>query len=336
MTASADTLLQHTLSGGPPTGAWFLHGDADRLRDEAARSIVDAALDPATRDFNYDEFRSEDVSAEELAATLAMPPMMAERRVVYLRDVQRLAPTVRKVVTSALDALPADVVLVLTGTIPKGSRAAFYRELRKRCRTLEWSAPRDSEVPGWVLERGKRRWGLALRPEGAQAIAAAVGADLSRLDAELEKLSATGEREPSTERIRELIPRTRRIDRWTWLDLVAERRYRAALRELDDILTSESGVGLVAGLVDQHLLVGLAVEGGVGRVKQTLSETGRGYLSWKANTYARQARGWRPGEVDGALKALHRADRLLKSGGTDRAVMTELLLGLEGERPARS
>jgi len=336
VTVSAEARLQQTLSGGPPAGAWFLHGDADRLRDEAARMLVDAALEPATRDFNYDEFRSEDVSAEELAAALAMPPMMAERRVVYLHDVQKLTPTVRKVVTSALESLPADVVLVLTGTIPKGSRAAFYGDLRKRCQTLEWSAPRDSEIPGWVLERGKRRWGLELRPDGAQAIAAAVGADLSRLDAELEKLSATGERDLSTERIRELIPRTRRIDRWTWLDLAAGRRYRVALRELDDILTSESGVGLVAGLVDQLLLVGLAVEGGAGRVKKTLSETGRGYLSWKANSYARQARAWRPGEVDGALRALYRADRLLKSGGADRAVMTELLLGLEGELRARS
>jgi len=336
VTAAAETRLQKTLAGGPPSGAWFLHGDADRLRDEAARSLVKAALDPATRDFNYDEFRSEDVSAEELAATLAMPPMMAERRVVYLHDVEKLTPTLRKVVAAALETLPGDVVLVLTATIPKGSRASFYRELQTRCQTLEWSAPRDSEIPGWVVDRGRRRWGLALRPESAQAIAAAVGADLSRLDAELEKLSATGEREPSIERIRQLIPRTRRMDRWTWLDLVADRKYGAALRELDDLLTSETGVGLVAGLVDQHLLVGLAAEGGAGRVKKTLSETGRGYLSWKANSYARQARAWRPGEMDGALRALYRADRLLKSGGKDRAVLTELLLGLESERRLRS
>jgi len=336
VTVAAETRLQQFLSRGPPTGAWFLHGDADRLRDEAARMLADAALDPSTRDFNYDEYRSEDVSAEELAATLAMPPLMAERRVIVLREVQKLSPAIRKVLVGALGTLPGDVVLILTGTIPKGSRASFYRELGKRCRTLDWSAPRDAEIPGWIVERGRGRWGLELGPEAAQALAAAVGGDPSRLDAELEKLSAAGDRRPTADRVRELVPRTRRIDRWTWLDLVAERKYGAALRELDDLLTSESGVGLVAGLVDQHLLVGVAVEGGVARVKQTLSETGRGYLSWKANSYARQARAWRPGEIDGALERLYRADRLLKSGGKDRAVLAELLLVLEGERRARA
>ena len=134
----------------------------------------------------------------------------------------------------------------------------------------------------------------------------------------------------------DLIPCTRRIDRWAWLDLVSGRDYTGALRELDDVLTSERGVGLVAGLVEQHLLVGLAMEGGVGRVKKMLAETGRGYLSWKANLYGKQAGSWRVEEMDRTLRHLHRADRLLKSGGRDRPVFEELLLTLEGERRERA
>ena len=59
---------------------------------------------------------------------------------------------------------------------------------------------------------------------------------------------------------------------------MAERSYGAALRELDDLLTSETGVGLVAGLVEQHLLIGLAAQEGVEGVRKVLAETGRGYL----------------------------------------------------------
>jgi DNA polymerase III delta subunit len=104
------------------------------------------------------------------------------------------------------------------------------------------------------------------------------------------------------------------------------------LRDLDDLLTSESGVGLVAGMVEQHLLIGLAADGGVSEVRKVLSGTGRGYLSWKANVYGKQARGWRTSEIDRTVRHLHRADRLLKSGGKDRPVLTELLLTLESER----
>lgn len=332
MTTSVDAQLARVLAEGPPTGGWFLHGDAARLRDEAARQLVDAAVDPATRDFNFDQFRAEDTSAEQLASTLAMPPMMAERRVVCVRDAERLSPSTRKVLQSALGKLPADIVLIITATIPKGSRAAFYRDLKSSCRTLEWTAPRSAEVPGWIRDRAKRRWGVDLSPRISQLIAGAVGEDLSRLDAELEKLSTLPEAERTETRIVELVPRTRRIDRWTWLDLVAGRDYSRALRELDDILTSERGVGLVAGLVEHHLLLGLAVEKGAGGLRKVLTETGRGYLSWKANAYAKQASLWSSEEIDMAMRMLYRADGHLKSGGTDRAVLGELLLDLQHSR----
>lgn len=323
---SGDAMLARALADGPPTGGWFLHGDAARLRDEAARQLIDAAVDPATRDFNFDQLRSEDTSGEQIASTIATPPMMAERRVVCVRDVERLSPTSRKVLQASVAKLPHDVVLIITGTIPKGSRAAFYRELKSSCKTLEWTSPRPAEIPGWIRDRAKRRWGVELSASVAQLIASSIGADLSRLDAELEKLSTLPEDDRTEERIAELVPKTNRIDRWTWLDLVANRDYRTALNELDDVLTSERGVGLVAGLVEHHLLLGLAVEKGGSGLRSVLSETGRGYLSWKANAYAGQARAWSTAEIDAALQGLHRADRHLKSGGTDRAVLVELLI----------
>ena len=335
MNAPLDPRLSRVLGKGPPTGAWFLHGDAIRLRDEAARQLVEAAVDPTTRDFNYDQFQAEDVTDEQLAATLAMPPMMAERRVVFVRDVERLGTKARAVLQRAVAALPSDISLIVTARIPKGSRAALYRDLRKSCRTLEWSTPRPAEIPGWIHDRARRRWKLDLSPVAAQWIAGAVGSDLSTLDAELEKLASLPSDRRTDADIRAVVPRTHRIDRWSWLDLVASRDYGRALRELDDVLTSERGVGLVAGLVEHHLLLGLALETGPAGLRATLSETGRGYLAWKANAYAKQARAWTVHELDHALRALHRADRHLKSGRRDGAVLAETLLELGQARDTR-
>lgn len=328
MTLAAESELARLLERGPLAGAWFLYGDALRLKEEAAARIVDAALDPATRDFNFDRFHADGTSAEELAAALATPPMMAEHRVVSVREAQSLIPTARKVLQAAVESPPPDLVLVVTATIPQGSKAAFYRVLRANARSLEWSAPREAEIPGWLLARARAHHGFELTREAAQAIAAGLGDDLSLLDAELEKLAALGEERLGAERVRELLPSTRRIDRWAWLDGVAAREYDRALGELDDLLTSDRGVALVAAMVEQHLFVGIAVQGGAGLVRRTLSETGRGYLSWKAGVYARQARRWTAPEVRNALRLLHRADRQLKSGGSDRAVLLELLLAL--------
>ena len=335
MSTPLDPRLSRALARGFPTGAWFLHGDAVRLRDEAAQQLVEVAVDPATRDFNYDRFQAEDVTDEQLASTLAMPPMMAERRVVFLRDVERLGKKAQAVLQRVAAAPPADLALIVTARIPKGSRAAFYRNLKQACRTLEWKTPRPAEVPGWVHDRARRRWKLDLSPTSAQWIASAVGTDLSTLDAELEKLASLPADRRTEADIRGVVPRTHRIDRWAWLDLVAARRYRSALRELEDVLTSERGVGLVAGLVEHHLLIGLALDAGTAGLRAALAETGRGYLSWKANAYARQARAWTVHELDHALRVLHRADRHLKSGRRDHAVLAEGLLEL-GRAKSRS
>lgn len=328
MTLAAESELGRLLERGPLDGVWFLHGDALRLKEEAASRIVDAALDPATRDFNFDRFHADATSAEDLAAVLAMPPMMAERRVVAVHEVQSLVPTARKVLQAVVERPPPDLVLVVTATIPDRSKAAFYRALRAKARSLEWKTPREAEIPGWLMSRARGRHGFELTRAAAQAMAAGVGDDLSLLDAELEKLAALGRPRVDADRVRELVPSTRRVDRWAWLDSVAGREYGRALGELDGLLTSDDGVALVAAMVEQHLFVGIAVQGGASLVRRALAEAGRGYLSWKADTYARQARRWTAAGIRSALGLLHRADRQLKSGGSDRAVLLELLLAL--------
>lgn len=330
MTLSAEARLERLLEEGIGDGAYFFHGDADRLREEAARRVVDAAVDPAIRDFNLDIYRGDDVEPRALAATLAMPPMMAARRVVLVTDVQSLTPTGRGVVRDAVEEPPPGLALVLTARIPDRSKAAFYRVLRERCTALEWSAPRGEEIPGWLMERARDRYGLRLDGRAARAVVAAVGEDLSRLEAEIEKLAtAVPEGEAvSIERVRALVPRVRGVDRWEWLDRVADRRYEEALGELEDALAGHSAVGLLMAMVDQHLFLGVAAEEGASGVKRALRETGKGWLSWKARIYAGQSRRWTGPELRRALGLMQRADRQLKTGGEDRGTLRELLLAL--------
>ena len=79
------------LEKGGKGGVFFLHGDDEFRKDEAVRVIVDAHLDPATRDFNLDMLRASEVDGERLASVLATPPLMAEWRVVVVRDVEAVA-----------------------------------------------------------------------------------------------------------------------------------------------------------------------------------------------------------------------------------------------------
>ena len=76
-------------------GVFFLQGDDAFGREEALRHLIDAHMDPAVRDFNLDALRGSAVDVDTLASILATPPMMAEWRVVVIRDAEPLAMSSR-------------------------------------------------------------------------------------------------------------------------------------------------------------------------------------------------------------------------------------------------
>ncbi|NJD20250.1 MAG: hypothetical protein FIA95_13340, partial [Gemmatimonadetes bacterium] len=121
-------------------GVFYLHGEDDFRKEEVVRALVDAHLDPATRDFNLDPLRGSEVDAETLASVLGTPPMMAEWRVVVLREVEGLAASARtRDILLANVARPAPgLALILSCRVPDGSKAKFYKDLERTARSAEF------------------------------------------------------------------------------------------------------------------------------------------------------------------------------------------------------
>ncbi len=76
------------LKKGDIAPVYYLVGAEDLLKTDLARDISDRVLDPALRDFNFDQRTATSLDPEELSTLLNTLPMMAERRVVILRDVE--------------------------------------------------------------------------------------------------------------------------------------------------------------------------------------------------------------------------------------------------------
>jgi len=328
--------LARTLRDNTAGGAFFFFGDEDFFREEAVARVVAAYLDEATRDFNFDQLRGSDVDADALASTLATPPMMAEHRVVVVRDAQGLGQKGREVVEAAAKAPEPGIALVVSATIPQGSKAKFYDELKKRAISIEFNSLAADDAPGWLMEEARASHETELDADAARAIVAAMGVDLGMLVAELKKLVAyVNERKRITlDDVKAVGGSIPRADRWAWFDLVAERRFREALEVLPVLLEQgDNGVGLVIGMGGQLLKVGIACAGG----QRALEAELKPFQRWMARRIVPQARKWTLPEIDQALTELLRSDRLLKSASmNDRQAMEELLLRLWAIHPARS
>ena len=311
-------------------GAFYLHGD-DLFRKEAAvRTLIANHLDPATKDFNLDPLRGTDVDAETLASVLATPPMMAEWRCVVLREVEGLASGkhAREALMKVVASPPPGLALIMSGTVPQGSRAKFYKELAKTAQSLEFPEFSEADVPGWIMDRAREVHSVEFEIAAAQALGAAIGTNLGVLSQELEKLAGfVGDAAVVTvadvEAAGTKLPTQ---DRWRWFDMVGDRKFRDAVEGLGILMgQGESGVSLVIGLSTQFLRLGVASEGGSRELEGVLPP----HQKWLAKRIGSQAKRWPRRELEAALDGLLRADRLLKaSPHTDHHFVEEWLLAL--------
>lgn len=320
--------LHRTIAQGQRGGAFFVFGDEDYLKEEVTAALVDAHLDPSTRDFNYDQLRAGDVSPETLGSIVATPPMMAEWRVVVVRDVQAMATStrLRAVLEQLLERKTPGLLLVLTAEIP--SKAQFYDKLKKMTVPVECASLSEADLPGWLRARADAQ-GVKLDANAARLLAASIGSDLGVLSQELKKLieHAGESRQITSQSVESLVGKVARQNRWEWFDLVTDRKFAEARKAIPTLLDSgDSAVGLIIGLGTQFLRVGIGAAGG----QRALEEALPPHQKWLASRIARQLRGWTSAAIDDALDDLLRADRLLKSASlTETQVLEELLLRLQ-------
>jgi hypothetical protein len=115
--------LRKEVKAGKLASVYYFHGAEETLKEEALGALVDLAVDPASRDFNYDVRHATSLDPEALHALVNTLPMMAEKRVVVLRDVDGWtvkSPT-RKVLLEYLAKPAAETLLNLVST--NGGRA---------------------------------------------------------------------------------------------------------------------------------------------------------------------------------------------------------------------
>ncbi|MQA89119.1 MAG: DNA polymerase III subunit delta [Gemmatimonas sp.] len=324
------------LRANPPSATVFLHGREEFLREESLQQVLTVVLDPSTRDFNFDQLRGSAADPETLASTLATPPTVAAYRLVVVRDAQGLTPKCRGVVEDFLKNPSPGTILILSGTIPSGSKARFYRTLREETLSVELASLDAADLPGWLVTRGSEVHGAEVEIEAARAMATAIGSQLGILATELDKVAAyaDGRGRITVEDVRAVGGYVPRVDRWAWFDSVGDRRFVEALSQLPDLLDAgENGVGLLIGLGAHFLKLGLLTDGGRDALERHLGPHQR----WLVHRLHPQARQWTTGQIDNVLEELLRTDRLLKSAPlSDRQAMEELLLRIAaGARPTR-
>lgn len=179
--------IMSDLKAGRYEPVYYLMGDESYYIDKISDYIAEHALKPEERDFNQTVMFGSDVTAAQVADAARRYPMMAERQVIIVKEAQNLKQTDQ--LEKYFKTPVKSTVLVLchkNGSID-GRKREYVKTIKAAGVLFESKKLRDRDLPPFIEKYLKQRE-VSIDQKSTQLIADSIGADLSRLTSELDKV----------------------------------------------------------------------------------------------------------------------------------------------------
>ncbi|MEO8450017.1 MAG: DNA polymerase III subunit delta [Gemmatimonadota bacterium] len=335
-----DTAFKAIRKGDLPR-ALYLYGAEEVLKEELVAEVLSRALDPALKDFNLDLRSATVMDPEEVETLCYTLPMMSDRRVAVVRDVEawNKRTKAKAQVVKYLTGKPApETVLILW----QGGADPDPDPELVRCTTAVAAEPLSPERARKWLQMKATELGLELSPEAAIHLARVTEGSLGAIRTELAKFSGlVPDGVLSLEQVGQLLGIRHGETQYDWREAVLANEPARAVAMLPYVLSQSgvSGVSLVIllgtglvglGLARAHFDRGLRGSQLTAAVKSSLIRARPPRMSYDAAAaeWSRHAPEWTAARVRAALEAARAADERLKTTtlGDERAILTDLVM----------
>lgn len=168
------------------TPVTILVGDDAFLLQRELASIEKEAIDPTTKDFNFDRFSAKSDKAQEIIDACHLLPMMCETRLVIVRDVEKMNKGSFETWLKYFEkSSPTTRLVLVAAKIDK--RLKLWSTANKKGWITELKPPYPNQIPQWI-SREAQNMGLQITSEAAYALSESIGTLLMAQIQALEKL----------------------------------------------------------------------------------------------------------------------------------------------------
>jgi len=184
---------------GQVAPAYLLLGEEVLLREEFLSRLLSTLLPPGMETLNLEILSGGETASADLATRCRTVPAFAPRRVVVLKEADRLRSEVWDAMLAYLDApSPTTCLVCVADKLEHGHRG--LKRIEEVGKVLRFALPRDAEgreqqCQQWMRQRARQQ-GKSLTPEAERLLLTLQGPDLLRLSQEVDKLCLfVGERQ---------------------------------------------------------------------------------------------------------------------------------------------
>ena len=309
----------------------LFEGEEEYLKQQVWKSLRTAFLPEGMEELN--ETILEAPEADALIAAAETLPLLADRRLVLVRDLPGLSGRKEpdEKLLDYLPRVPDTTILVLYCNQKPDGRKKIYLQIKKAGGIVTFSPLRDqaltSFVTGMFHELGK-----ACDARTADYLIFTAGSDLQRLQGEIRKLSAHAGDAPAIhpDSIEALVTPSLESTVYQMVDAVVAGRSAQAFRLLRaQLLSGADRIAMLAMFLRQFRIMQQIRIFQLEKKERSIRET-LGLPPFAVEQYIRQANSWTGGQIKAALSLCMETDFAIKSGrlnadGALEMVMLKLL-----------
>lgn len=320
--------LDRALKAGKFEPLYLFYGEEDFLSDEAVERLLSSALRETERSFNLDILSANDADAREIVARASAFPMVAERRVVVVRDADHLPEKGLELLAHYADQPSPSTCLVLVAAKPDMRRKAFAT-IKRSGTAIEFRPLYENQLPDWIERRVDRRKG-SITPEAAKLLAAYVGSSLRDIENELDKLFLfVGDRSNISEGdVAAVVGLTREYSVFELQRAIGERNLPRAVEVMEKILDANEPMPLIVSILTNYFATLWKIGDLLRRGTKQSELTGQVRVNpYFLKEYIATLKVYSLEEIEGVFHRLATAEEEYKTAGADvKSIMHRFLV----------
>ncbi|AFY01155.1 DNA polymerase III subunit delta [Bdellovibrio bacteriovorus] len=314
------------LEKGQTAPLYFLFGEEPYLLNQSVERFKYSVLTEGAVDFNYSLFYASDADVVSVRDAVETLPMMAQRRLVILKEAQELTDK-EWAELEALFESPVDstVFVILASRVDK--RKKQIRLLLDKADCVEFKKPYENQIPSWINYIAQSL-GLTISNDAILLLHKLVGHHLTEIEGELKKLGEfVGERRIEVADVAQAVSRSKEENVFDFTKAIGENDRVKALELLVHLLDQgQNEIGIVS-LVARHVRILLTLKRGM---EEGLHGAKLAHFAqvppYFLESYLDQARLWTAKKLEQTLVVLSETDKALKSSPLSSHIWLENLV----------
>ena len=324
--------FETTLRKGVIPTVCYLYGEEPFLVDRATRLLLERAVDPSLKDFNYNVFYGNESKGVDIADTAQTLPMFAERRAVLVKRAESLSAAACEVLLPYIQNPAASTCLIFSGA-KIDQRKKFFAELKKHGELVEFKRLYDNKLSPFIQGEATVL-GKPIEPAAADLLSFLIGNNLQELSSQIEKLVVFAGDRPriKLEDVRAVASSSKAFTVFELARYLCARDLHNTLKSLDTLFRNGEETPMMIGALSRHFRQ-------LWRVRELLDRKAAkpdiarevGINPYFLDDMIAQARKFGRGELRGIFTELYRCDLASKTGGGQPyTLMHGLVVGICG------